>query len=89
MKTHQAAASSDQHPCLRRGCPSQGKLRTQTRTRVTRTLFLCDECFGNLPAHQLRDLFFQNGGEASEFKPKLDRRAEVTRGAMGDRYFRK
>jgi hypothetical protein len=88
MKTHQAAASLDHHPCLRRACSNQGKLRSQARERVTRTLFLCDDCFGSLPAHKLRDLFLQNSGEASEFKAKRDSRAEVTRDT-GDRYFRK
>ena len=31
MKTHQAAASSDHHQCLRRGCSNQGKLRSQAQ----------------------------------------------------------
>ena len=88
MKTHQAAASSDHHPRLRRGCSNQGKPRSQARKRVSRTLFLCNDCFGSLSAHKLRDLFLQNSGEASEFKPKRDSRAEVTRDT-GDRYFRK
>ena len=36
-----------------------GKLRSQSRAEGIRTLYLCDECFERLPAHQLNDLFLR------------------------------
>jgi len=59
---HAAALPSErscQSSCQRPGCPNVGKLRSQSRANVTRTLYLCDECFEFLPAHQLNDLFLE------------------------------
>src|ERR1700676_1220854 len=63
MKPRSAASPNEQHRCRRPGCPNLGKLRSQSRVNVTRTLHLCDECFDRLPAHQLNDLFLQCIGE--------------------------
>jgi hypothetical protein len=35
------------------------KLRSQSRAKVIRTLYLCDECFESLPEYQLHDLFLR------------------------------
>ena len=40
-----------------------GKPRSQSRAKAVRTLYLCDECFESLPAHQLKDLFLRFVGE--------------------------
>jgi hypothetical protein len=36
-----------------------GKPRSQSRAKVIRTLYLCDECFESLPEYQLHDLFLR------------------------------
>jgi hypothetical protein len=40
-----------------------GKPRSQLRAKAIRTLYLCDECFESLPAHQLNDVFLRFVGE--------------------------
>jgi hypothetical protein len=63
MKPARAAVPPEKHPCQWRACLNVGKSRSQSRGKVLRTLYLCDECFGLLPAHQLNDLFLQIIGE--------------------------
>jgi hypothetical protein len=49
--------------CRRPGCPNLGKPRSQRRAGAKRTLHLCDECFEQLRADQLNDLFLQFAGD--------------------------
>ena len=63
MRPRPAAALAEERLCQRPGCPSAGKSRSQSHRKVTRTLYLCDECFERLPAHQLNDRFRQFVGE--------------------------
>jgi hypothetical protein len=63
MKLGHATTIPGGHSCQQPGCPNMdlrkegmGKPRSQSCMGIIRTLYLCDECFERLSAHQLHDL---------------------------------
>src|SRR5215472_9752393 len=62
-------------PCQRPGCPNIGRGRLRKGKRISRYLYLCDECLESLLAIELNELFMKF---ATTLKTDADNRDNET-----------